>query len=200
MVVADTRQLQILPGTPPGVYQIAVGMYDPASMRDLNPSDGERELLLGPVTIVRGTSSPAPLPQNPRDANLENQVRLLGFDLEGQPRSGQTLHLTLFWEALSPMEDDYTVFVHLVGPDGRIWGQRDSQPVTGFYPTSLWTAGEFVRDQVGLTISEGAPAGEYTLIVGMYRASSGERLSVLDEEGEVSGDHVRLDAVRVLAP
>jgi len=82
MNVADPRRFQVLPGTPPGVYQIAVGMYDPATMRDLNPSTGEGELLLGPVTVVRGASSPPPSPQNPREANLEDQVRLLGFDLE----------------------------------------------------------------------------------------------------------------------
>jgi hypothetical protein len=140
------------------------------------------------------------VPQNPREANLGDQVRLLGYDLAGQARPGQSLDLTLFWEALAPMQEDYTVFVHLVGGDGQIWGQRDSQPVTGFYPTSLWTVGEFVRDQVHLEIAPDAPAGEYRLVVGMYEPETGIRLPVLDSRGQNLGDSISLDTIPVEAP
>jgi hypothetical protein len=192
MVVADVRRLPILPGTPPGIYQIEVGVYDAATLRSLEPADPEDGLLLGPVEIVPATTARPPSPQVPLEANLDNQVRLLGYDLEGQFMAGDTLHLSLFWEALSPPSKDYTVFVHLMGEDGQIWGQQDSQPVTGYYPTSRWTQGEFIRDQYHLTIKEGAPAGLYTLQVGMYDASTSLRLPVLDEEGLPVGDTVVL--------
>jgi hypothetical protein len=147
---------------------------------------------VGPVEIVRATATRPPTPQHPLEANLDNQVRLLGYDLEGQFVAGDTLHLSLFWEALSHPKKDYTVFVHLVGEDGQIWAQQDSQPVTGYYPTSRWTEGEFVRDQYRLTIQEGAPAGLYTLQVGMYDANTSQRLPVLDEKGSPVGDTVVL--------
>jgi hypothetical protein len=192
MVIADVRRLPILPGTPPGIYQIEIGMYDPSNMADLGPVDGEDGLLLGPVEVVRNRGVIPPSPQYDVEANLGDRVRLLGYALEGQPEPGQTLHLTLFWEALSPMTEDYTVFVHLLGQDGVLWGQRDSQPVTGFYPTSLWTEGEFVRDQYDLAVSEEAPPGAYTLKVGMYAPGTGERLPVLGSDGQVLGDSVTL--------
>lgn len=200
MVIADKRQLQVLPGTPPGVYQIAIGMYDAATMEHLDPLDTGEDLLLGPVEVVRGMAGGPPLPMHVQEANLDNQVRLLGYDFEGQPEAGGMVELTLFWEALSPMEDDYTVFVHLVGADGKIWGQRDSQPVTGFYPTSLWTPGEFVRDQVDLAISDQVPSGEYALLVGMYDPDTGVRLPLVDRRGTVEGDHVSLGTIQVHEP
>jgi hypothetical protein len=200
MVIADRRRFQVLPGTPPGSYQIAVGMYDAGTMDDLDPLVSQGELLLGPVEVVRGMAGDLPSPQYEQEANLDNHVRLVGYDLGGQPRPGETLEITLFWEALSTVKDDYTVFLHLVGTDGKIWGQRDSQPVTGFYPTSLWSPGEHVRDQYKLTIAGDAPPGEYTLLVGMYRADTGARMPVVGRDGSVEGDHVALEPIQVHRP
>jgi hypothetical protein len=200
MVLADERRLQVLPGTPPGVYQIELGMYDPGSMAALEPTNGESDLLLGPIEVVRGSENVVPDVQVALEANLDSKARLLGYALQGRAQTGQDLHLTLFWETLAPIDEDYTVFVHLVGEDGKIWGQRDSQPVTGFYPTSLWMAGEYVRDQIDLTIGEKAPAGTYNLIVGMYHPGTGKRLSVRDNAGKIVGDSVLLGPVQVEVP
>ncbi len=200
MVVADRRQLQVLPGTPPGVYQIEMGMYDPMAMVPLEPVNEDGNLLLGSVEVVRGAVSPPPSPHVAQEANFDNQVRLLGYDLEGQGEPGATLQLTLFWESLASMAEDYTVFVHLVSTDGKIWGQRDSQPVTGFYPTSLWIPGEFVRDQIDLPISDEAPTGEYDLVVGMYHPGTGRRLPVLNSAGKIVGDSTTLGQVQLGGP
>jgi hypothetical protein len=200
MVVADQRRLPVLAGTPPGVYQIELGMYNPSTMDQLAPAGSNTEFLLGPVTVVRASSGAVPELQNPQEANLGDQVRLLGYDLGGQAQPGQILDLTLFWEALVPMQEDYTVFVHLIGEDGQIWGQRDSQPVTGFYPTAQWMPGEFVRDQIHLEIAPAAPAGDYQLVVGMYRPETGDRLPVLDKRNHRVGDSISLDTIRVGEP
>jgi hypothetical protein len=197
VVLADQRRLQVLPGTPPGVYQIEIGMYDPTDMYALEPLDGKESLLLGSVEVVRGMTAMAPEPQVALEANLENKVGLVGYELEGEAQPGSPLRLTLLWEALAPMDEDYTVFVHLLGEDGEIWGQRDSQPVAGYYPTSLWIPGEFVRDQYDLTVAEEALSGTYTLRVGMYHPGTGKRLQVLENGDEVVGDGVSLGAVQV---
>jgi hypothetical protein len=182
------------------VYQIETGMYDPMTMLPLEPVDGDGNLLLGSVEVVRGTESLPPSPQVAHDGNFENKVRLIGYDLEGERRAGGTLHLTLFWESLAYMEEDHTVFVHLASEDGKIWGQRDSQPVTGFYPTSLWIPGEFVRDQVDLAISDEAPTGIYDLRVGMYHSGTGQRLPVMSNDGKIVGDSVKLGHIEMGGP
>jgi hypothetical protein len=134
--------------------------------------------------------------------NLGGVVRLVGYDpaLPLQVAAGSRLRLTLTWECLATMEADYTVFIHLVGPGGQPLAQVDSQPQSGTYPTSFWNPGEFVADPYSLEITPGVPAGEYQLIVGMYLLSTEERLTVLDRQGQVVGDHVPLGWITVVAP
>jgi hypothetical protein len=46
------------------------------------------------------------------------------------------------------------------------------------YPTSLWDAGEIIRDKIELAIPAGLAAGRYQLLVGMYDQATGERLAI----------------------
>jgi hypothetical protein len=69
--------------------------------------------------------------------------------------------------------------------------------VDGFHSTTVWEAGEIVRDQYDLGISPDAPLGLYHIEIGMYLAETGERLPVLAEDGSVQGDKVLLAGVRV---
>jgi hypothetical protein len=129
----------------------------------------------------------------PMTAELDGRVRFLGYNLEGDFRPGGALYLTLFWQALADMDEDYTVFTHLIDGEGGIYGQKDNQPVDGFYPTGGWTAGEIVRDQYDLTISPKAPPGRYRIVVGMYRAETGERLIVGRDAISPTDDKIVLD-------
>jgi len=84
--------------------------------------------------------------QQPLRANLDNQVMLVGYSLNTpQILAGETLLLTLTWQALADVSTSYTVFTHLLDGDNRIWAQVDSVPVGGTYPTSEWSVGEVVR-------------------------------------------------------
>jgi len=135
--------------------------------------------------------------EHPLSADLDGKVRHLGYNMTGTFRPGNEVHLTLFWQALTVMDKDYTVFIHLTDLQDRIWGQKDNPPVDGFYPTTAWEAGEMVRDQYDLGISPDTPPGPYQIEVGMYRVETGERLPVLAEDGSVRGDKVLLTRVGV---
>ncbi len=183
-VVKDTRQIEVLPGTPPGFYQLTIDVYDQDNGRWL-PLQGGGNLVIGPVEIPR--RSPPDLEtlevRHPLQADFEGKVRLLGYDFKSGFRAGDEIELTLFWQALAPLERRYTVFTHLVDRDGKLWGQKDNEPVDGFYPTTAWAVGEIVRDQYDLVIASDAPAGRYRLEVGMYLADTGERLETLTARG-----------------
>jgi hypothetical protein len=191
-IIRDQREIEILPGTPPGVYHVEVILYDLRDSVWVEPDGGAE--LLGPVEIPRG----APLPvekldiEHPVEANLGRQINLLGYNIESGFRPGDEIHLTLFWQALQDMEKDYTVFAHLIDEGGHIWGQKDNPPVDGFYPTTQWEKGETVRDQYNLVISPSAPPGEYWIEVGMYLAETGERLEVRGEEGPLPENRIPL--------
>jgi hypothetical protein len=197
-IMKDQREIEILPGTPPGVYHIEAILYDLRNSVWVEPDGGPE--LLGPVEIPRGTPPPVEALdiQYHVEANLDGKVQLLGYNIESGFRPGDGIHLTLFWRALQDMEKDYTVFTHLVDDGENIWGQKDNPPVDGFYPTSQWEEGEIVRDQYDLIISPDARLGEYWLEVGMYLAETGERLVTVDRNGNVIGDKVSLEKVKVL--
>jgi hypothetical protein len=93
-------------------------------------------------------------------------------------RSGAMISETLRWRALTPPSGDYTVFVHLIGPDGKLWGQVDSPPLGGSFPTGGWTAGEELVDRYNLPVAAEAPSGQYQVQVGLYRPTTGQRLVV----------------------
>src|SRR3972149_5001323 len=86
------------------------------------------------------------------------------------------MSLTLSWRATRQPDDDYTVFIHLLGPSGEVVAQADSQPQAGQYPTRYWDAGEQVSDGHQLMLPADLPSGEYRLQAGMYRLATGEGL------------------------
>lgn len=111
-------------------------------------------------------------------ADLGRQMRLRGYDAA---RENDTLTVTLYWEALAPMPVDYTVFVHLLGPDGQLVAQHDHGPWWEVaIPTSTWQPGEKLRDRHALTLPAGLPPGQYRLQAGVYYWETLERLSVLE--------------------
>jgi 4-amino-4-deoxy-L-arabinose transferase-like glycosyltransferase len=198
-VVGDKRELEILPGTPPGLYRIEVILLDLHSRHTLEPEGGGSELL-GPIEVPRRAppSVEALDIEHPQEAILGDKVRLLGYNIKSGFRPGDGIHLTLFWQCLKEMDQDYTVFTHLVDGEGRLWGQQDNPPVDGFYLTTKWQEGEIVRDQYDLLISPEAQLGEYQLEIGMYLVETGRRLTILSEETHSPvGDKVVLGTIQV---
>jgi hypothetical protein len=198
LVLKDVREIKVWPGTPPGSYQVAVSVYDPASGRWLPPAGGG-DVVIGPIELSRREPSAVEALdiEHRLSVNLDSRIRLLGYNVTGVFRPGNEVHLTLFWQALKAMDEDYTVFTHIVNPQGHIWGQKDNPPVDGFYPTTTWEVGEIVRDQYEVPISPEAPSGKYYVVAGMYLSESGQRLSVTDEGGKVVGDQIVLVEVQM---
>ncbi len=115
----------------------------------------------------------------------DNQIALLDYRIEGPLRHGATVRLNVLWQALKPLDEDYTVFVHAVDGEGMIWGQRDTEPQEGEYPTTEWGPGEIVQDRYELQIDVAGPREGYQLAVGMYASETGERLTMADGTTEV---------------
>lgn len=111
-------------------------------------------------------------------------------------KPGEALHLTLVWEALRPVEADYTVFAHLLGPHGEIVAQRDSPPLRGTYPTSAWEPDTPVVDRYVIIVPADAEPGSYTLVLGLYEADSGRRLPVRSN-AELADHYALTQEVRV---
>jgi hypothetical protein len=124
---------------------------------------------LGLVEIgVKPPLTPADVPPG-SPVELGDGISLLAHSVKP---FGNSLRVTLYWQAAQTPSQNYSVFVHLSdknaisAPDDMI-AQADSQnPVYGWYPTAKWNAGEIVREDYELTVP---PDKTPKLIsVGMY--------------------------------
>ncbi len=91
--------------------------------------------------------------QHPLRADLGGQVVLLGYAVSAEKVApGETLLLTLYWQALRPMTERYTVFTHLLDAGEQIQAQMDSEPQGGGLPTDRWQVGQIVQDNYALVV------------------------------------------------
>lgn len=135
----------------------------------------------------------APTPQVQTGARLGDLVTLLGLDLSpARAAPGEALTLALYWRAEAELPLGYTGFVHLLGPDGQVHGQRDQVPGGGAYPTTGWLPGEIIRDEYRIEIPAGAPPGAYQIEIGLYDPRTGRRLPVGD------ADHVLAPGLNIV--
>ncbi len=117
-------------------------------------------------------------PAHPLSVSIGDGLRVVGYTSK---RVTSTLTVDIFWQrdGASATKENYTGFVHLVGADGAGITQSDHRLGGDYYPTKLWQAGEILRDQHTLTLPDDLPAGEYSLVVGLYfQPSTGEIQSV----------------------
>jgi hypothetical protein len=136
-------------------------------------------------------------PPHPVEANLGNQMQLHGYDATAEAKAGEGLSVILYWQALSEIPVDYTVFVHLVDSNGERVAQHDDGPRWQVpIPTSTWQSGEIVLDQHLLDLPANLPAGDYQLQIGVYYWETQARLPVL-ENGTPVRDYVELGSITV---
>jgi hypothetical protein len=143
----------------------------------------------------------SPTVQNPisLEANLDSQVKLLGYHLDKPSyHPGETITMTLYWLALQEMDKDYKVFVHLTDERvTRLVAQSDRWPVYNFSPTTRWQPGEIVWDRHEIQIPADTAAGAFKVSTGMYLLETMRNLDVLGEGGIPQGVSVTLGTIEI---
>ncbi len=134
----------------------------------------------------------------PANVTFGDAISLAKYSVnEDALHPGDLLTLTLFWRAQARMNKDYTVFVHLVDAQRNVRAQLDAMPRAGAYPTSVWDAGELVRDSYILRLPIDLTPGEYPIELGLYEYPNLARLAVADANGNRIGDNLILPGVSV---
>ncbi len=105
-------------------------------------------------------------------------IRLQGYAVTAETTPGAEILLSLRWQSLRPVSNNYHVFVHLLNERDEKIDQRDGQPVQWMRPVSSWQPGEEIIDHYGLLLPEEMPPGEYRIAVGLYDPNNGQRLPV----------------------
>ncbi len=132
------------------------------------PSPTEPPTPAATATPTATTVAAGPL-SGGMDVRFGDVGRLVGYEVSSaEVVAGETLVVTLYWQGLEGTSPpDYTVFIHLLSPDGRLIAQHDGPPAT---PTSSWAAGQTIQDTHRLTFKSEASdyEGSATIMVGLY--------------------------------
>ena len=201
-LVLGKYDLTIDPQAPPGRQVLQAGIFDRKSGVRLPVSRAGDSV---PLTAVKVAQTSHPSIGNAASASplgFAGIIDLVGYDLRsesgparqpGFAKRGESISLNLLWRAAGPINEDYTVFIHLLDASGRLVAQADGQPQGGAFPTSYWDPGEVVADHLQVALPNSLELGSYSLSVGLYSLGSGKRLPV-----STGGDEALLGRLEVI--
>ena len=116
-----------------------------------------------------------------RNDQIGDLAKLQGYDLEQQE---DQIDVTLYWQAQANTDTDYTIFVHLLDQNGNRVAQGDSEPQNGTFPTTIWEAGDTIKDKHKILLPDTIASGEYTINIGFYDPTTGQRIEPFTAAGE----------------
>lgn len=162
----DSHLLELLPGTPPGVYTLQLVLFDKETLQPVAVlPDQTPYLALGQITITRPTRPATPVALDPQyaAATTWGPLTLLGYSLDRtEATPGSPFLLTLFWQADSQPDEDLWVQLSLAAADGTIAWQQNLPPVQAEFPPTDWLAGETWRGQQVMRLPASLASGTYT--------------------------------------
>ncbi|MCB0254063.1 MAG: glycosyltransferase family 39 protein [Anaerolineae bacterium] len=202
----DSLAFVIPSGTPPGQYEVRLGLLREAGGAPVNvvgpaPRTPDPEAVLGTVTVAQPDVSPPDhtLPfERSLDARLDDALEAVGYSTTAGPLApGDDLMVSLFWRALDGLagRDDLFLAVQLLDRDGTVVAAWEGPPVV-WYPTSAWQSGGLMRSQSMLRLPATVVDGQYRLIAAPFDPASGQRLPVSGKDSG-AGDRLELGAVIV---
>ena len=182
----------------PAKLQLIVGLYQFGTNNRLPTDQGLELALLAPLQLE---AIPGELP-NPVVVNFGNEVELVGFSIEPRrARSGETVELTLYWQALRPQTQNYTFFAQVVGDWGGANERYAAADVAPALATSTWAVGEVQTITLPLTLRSDTPAEAYPIILGLYTQGpdgSFNNVQRVDESGRILNEaFLNLTSIRV---
>ncbi len=131
--------------------------------------------------------------QNRTDSGLN----LLAFRLnKNQYQAGDTIDLTLYWQAQRSLAEDYKVSIQLVNnQDSSVWSPTALRN-PGNYPTRRWKSGLYVSDEYHLGLSPNMKPGNYQINVSVVRCNPDcildSQVTFFNINGEILGTNLTL--------
>ena len=192
----------------PLLARLYAGFVDPDSAPGEQPPLTARDAVGAEITpvvaaveVAATTSLDADeLGLSPVDIRFGEALEVAARQLPAEIRAGETLTVTVLWEAAAPPATDYTAFVHLLDGAGNFVAGYDRAPAGERFPTSRWQAGDRILSRFPLTPPRDTPAGDFEVWLGLYTdgSSGAARLPVTATGGAAAAnDMVKLGDVTI---
>jgi hypothetical protein len=177
MFIEDVHELPLPPGTPPGVYRLEVGLYDPETGQTLpasgRPTGQGGGLLLGEVQLEWQSSPAAPDLSRQTDIRLAPNARLIGYDPpSATARTGDLIPLRLAWREAKTLLSFLDVSNNFVMFEWRMKGERVAEQLNPLpLPIETWGHGATLLSQHQVIVPPTLADGQYELVVMLHTGS-----------------------------
>jgi len=118
-------------------------------------------------------------------ATFGDAIQLVGAKVRSP--APKQLQVDLYWTASEQLPEPLVAFVHVLS-DGERIGQSDRPPAHGFWRPSWWETGIILHDRRVVDLQEAYERARHQIIVGLYKATTRERLPAFDADGKPAGD------------
>jgi hypothetical protein len=126
---------------------------------------------------------------------FEDKIRWIGYTVNTpaqRVRPGEVLDVTLYWQALAPMDRNYSAFIRVLGRDDAPVHVLNTYPGGGMAQTTLWQAGDVIADRYRLRIDDTVTNTQLMptvlkLDVGFWDFTTKEFLKTFDGQGTPTG-------------
>ncbi|MBI5031491.1 MAG: glycosyltransferase family 39 protein [Chloroflexi bacterium] len=178
--IKDYQTIPIPSGTPPDAYRVRIVVYEPGSRRVANivaPQDRRgQSIATGNISVSRAVETTMPItPTVPLTAKW-NEIMLVGSDATPEEIiAGDTLPLTLYWQAHQKPMRDYFVHARVFDSTGTLRASDTHRPASPNFPTSAWSNGKTWVDKFNLTIDAGSAPGPAPVFIFLGDEKSNER-------------------------
>ncbi len=113
-------------------------------------------------------------------------------------RPGDTLNLTLYWQALRFLPANYQTQVYLLDANQEIRWHRTDFRTPGGYPTRRWLTYRYISDPYQIALSDSIIPGDYQIAIEVYSCDitcdPSQRLTFFNAQGITMGQVLLLPA------
>ncbi|MEZ4518952.1 MAG: hypothetical protein R3C44_19740 [Chloroflexota bacterium] len=189
----------------PSQAELSVGLYAPGpdgyrlGITDTSTGAGLGDAYpIGEIAFVPQTAVPDPTLPNPEAHVFEDRLQLVGYEYDNRtPPAGGALAVTLYWQALQAIPDEYEIQVRLLGEDGSVLASYETLPQDGGRPTSTWVPGETIIDTHIIPLGPELAGRTVTVQIAVQDATTGQRLNLVGEDGRWLDDKLQLSPIVV---
>lgn len=117
-----------------------------------------------------------PEPDHPMEVEFDDDIELIGLDIDGDFVPGELVELTWYWKAHGDVDRDWQIFVHFDSQQDPYRENLDHYPLEAqmneVYRTYHWEEGHIIEDTQRFTLPEDYPIGDALFYVGLFRGDT----------------------------
>ena len=117
-----------------------------------------------------------PEPEYVMDVEFDDDIELIGLDIDGNLLPGELVELTWYWKAHDDIDRDWQIFIHFDSQQEAFRQNLDHFPLgeemNNIYRTYHWRDGDIVADVQRFRLDENYPVGDALFYVGLFRGDT----------------------------